>query len=296
MSGLMDRVDVLQKVLRVLPVGVWITDDQGVIRYGNRAGQEIWQGARYVGMDQFHEYKGWWLSTGELIGAEEWAAARALSRGETSIDEEIEIECFDGTRKIILNSAMPIRGDDGRIEGAIIVNIDITRRKRMELRLREISEHDYLTNTYNRRQMYRLLRVEFDRSKRYGTPVSVMMFDVDNFKVINDTYGHIAGDTILTRMVDVIRAHLRSSDHFIRFGGEEFVVILPGIDVPEGVQLAERLRRLVKGIDFDFTSGVTCSFGVCGRHEDDDIDALIRRVDRLLYQAKDGGRDRVVAG
>jgi diguanylate cyclase (GGDEF)-like protein len=295
LSSLIDRLDVLQQTLAVLPVGVWIMDSAGVIRYGNPAALEIWGGARYVGMDRFQEYRGWWVSSGEPIGADEWAAARALTRGETSIDEEVEIETFDGTRKIILNSAIPIRAEDGRVEGAIIVNIDITRRKRMEMRLREISERDYLTNTYNRRQMYRLLSVELARARRYGTPLAVMMFDVDNFKAINDTYGHIAGDTILRRMVDAIHEQLRTSDHFIRFGGEEFIVVLPGIDVAAGASLAERLRELVKGIDFEFVSGITCSFGVCEPREDDDIDALIRRVDRLLYRAKHGGRDRVVS-
>lgn len=295
MSALIDRLDVLRQALSVLPVGVWIMDSSGVIRYGNPAAQEIWGGARYVGMDRFQEYRGWWVSSGEPIAAEEWAAARALTRGETSIDEEVEIETFDGTRKIILNSAIPVRAEDGRVEGAIIVNIDITRRKRMEMRLREISERDYLTNTYNRRQMYRLLSVELARARRYGTPLAVMMFDVDGFKAINDTYGHIAGDTILRRMVDVIREQLRTSDHFVRFGGEEFIVILPGIDLAAGASLAERLRELVKQIDFEFVSGITCSFGVCEPREDDDIDALIRRVDRLLYRAKHEGRDRVVS-
>ena len=293
MTDILDRIDVLKQVLSALPVGVWIMDAEGVIRYGNEAGREVWQGARYVGPDRFHEYKGWWLSTGEPIRAEEWAAARAISSGEASLDEEIEIECFDGTRKIILNSAMPIEGDDGAIVGAVIVNIDITRRKRMEMRLRELSEQDYLTNTYNRRQMYRLLKDELERCRRYGTSLAVMMFDIDHFKDINDTFGHIAGDTILTRMVDEIRGQLRASDHFIRFGGEEFIVILPGIDVSEAVQLAERLRTLVKNIDFGFTRGVSCSFGVCAPHEHDDIDGLIRRADRLLYEAKNAGRDRV---
>jgi PAS domain-containing protein len=117
MTSLLERIDVLQKVLSVLPVGVWIMDRDGVIRYGNAAGQAIWQGARYVGVDRFHEYKGWWLATGEPIRPEEWAAARAVTRGETSIDEEIEIECFDGSRKIILNSAIPLIDEQGATEG-----------------------------------------------------------------------------------------------------------------------------------------------------------------------------------
>jgi PAS domain S-box-containing protein len=127
----------LRTVFETLPVGVWLADKEGHIVHGNPAGQEIWAGARYVGIDQFGEYKGWWVETGKQIEPEEWAVARAVRRGETSINEEIEIECFDGSHKIILNSAVPIRDEKEEIIGAFIVNQDITERKRTEERLRE---------------------------------------------------------------------------------------------------------------------------------------------------------------
>lgn len=294
--SLIDRIDVLQNVLDILPVGVWLIDESGAIVYGNPAGQNIWGGARYVGVDQFREYKGWWLSSGELIKGEDWAASRAITRGETSIDEEIEIEAFDGTRKIILNSAMPIMDEDNRILGAIIVNIDITRRKKIEMQLREISEHDHLTKAYNRRHMYKLLGTEIERARRYSTPLSIIMFDIDYFKDINDTYGHIAGDTILIGIVESIQKELRASDLLARFGGEEFVIIMPGIGNAEARMLAERLNKLIPTLEFEFARGITCSFGVCQSRPDDDIDSLIRRVDRLLYKTKHSGRDCVVAG
>ena len=108
-------------------------DRKGRITHGNPAGLRIWGGARYVGPDRFGEYKGWWSDTGKSIEPHEWAAARAIQQGETSLDELIDIECFDGTRKTILNSAVPIRGRDGSITGAIIVNQDISDRRRIEL-------------------------------------------------------------------------------------------------------------------------------------------------------------------
>jgi len=122
----------ISKVLENLPVGVWITDQNGQITHGNPASQKIWEGARYVGMQGYGEYKGWWLESGKQIEAGEWAAARAINRGETSLNEEIEIECFDGTHKVILNSALPILDDGEAIQGVIIVNEDITDRKRAE--------------------------------------------------------------------------------------------------------------------------------------------------------------------
>ncbi len=126
-------LDVLPQVLEALPVGVWIMDHTGRITHGNPAGRLIWGGARYVGPAQFGEYKGWWAETGQRIAADEWAAARAITKGETSMDEVIDIECFDGTRKTILNSALPLQNAVGQITGAIIINQDITDRRRSEL-------------------------------------------------------------------------------------------------------------------------------------------------------------------
>jgi PAS domain S-box-containing protein len=127
----------LQATMKILPVGIWIMDAEGKVIFGNAAGQQIWAGAHYVGIEQFGEYKGWWLDSGKLIEAHEWGAARAIEKGETSIEEEVEIECFDGTHKIILNSALPLRDSAGNISGAIIVNQDISARKKTEKALHE---------------------------------------------------------------------------------------------------------------------------------------------------------------
>lgn len=135
---LADR-EVLMKMLQLLPVGVWIMNRAGEIIHGNPVGQQIWAGARYVGMDRFGEYRGWWADTGKPIAPEEWAAARAITKGETSLREEIEIECFDGTHKFILNSAMPVRDSEGAIAGAIIVNEDITELKAAHRQLERLN-------------------------------------------------------------------------------------------------------------------------------------------------------------
>ena len=121
-----------RQVLNTVPIGVWILDANGKILEGNPASLKIWGGAKYVGPEQYGEYKGWWLDTRKPVAPEEWGAARAIQRGETSLEEEIEIECFDGTRKIILHSAIPLRNDRGEITGAVIVNTDITQPKRAE--------------------------------------------------------------------------------------------------------------------------------------------------------------------
>lgn len=126
----------LNGIFELLPVGVWIADRTGRIVRGNPAGMRIWAGARYVGPEQFGEYRGWWADTGKRIEADEWALARALARGETSIGEVIRIQCFDGTYKTIINSALPLYDEAGGFAGAIVVNEDITTLKDTEAALR----------------------------------------------------------------------------------------------------------------------------------------------------------------
>ncbi|MBW4497383.1 MAG: PAS domain S-box protein [Oscillatoria princeps RMCB-10] len=132
----------LRNILDTLPLGVWIADRQGQIVKNNPASEQIWGGARYVGTDQYDEYKGWWADTGERIAAREWALARALTKGEIYLNEVINIEAFDGKRKTILNSGVPLRNDRQEIIGAIAVNQDITDYMRVESALRE-SEQRY---------------------------------------------------------------------------------------------------------------------------------------------------------
>ncbi len=130
--ALREGAQLLQSVLEALPVGVWITDRDGKIIQGNPAGREIWGGARYVGVDHYHEYKCWWADNGEPISPEESALARAVLHGETSLNEEVEIEGFDGLRRIILNSALPVCDSEQQVLAAIGVNQDITARKKAE--------------------------------------------------------------------------------------------------------------------------------------------------------------------
>lgn len=166
----------LRKMLDTLPVGVWITDKNGMVIHGNPASQEIWAGARYVGIEQYKEYKGWWADTGARIESEQWAAARAITRGEVSIDEEVEIESFDGKRKFILNSAVPILDECQAIQGAIVVNQDITQRRQAQKDLIHTNE---------------LL-------ERFFSSISTLIAYMDrdfNFIRVNDTYAMSAGHT-----------------------------------------------------------------------------------------------------
>jgi PAS domain S-box-containing protein len=127
----------LHNVLETLPVGVWLLDRHGTITYGNPAGQKIWGGAHFVGIEQLGDYQGWWLATGEKIVTQAWGGARAIREGQTALNEEIEIEGFDGRHRIIHHSAVPLRNQQNELLGAVVVNEDITGRKELENNLRE---------------------------------------------------------------------------------------------------------------------------------------------------------------
>jgi PAS domain S-box-containing protein len=145
----------LDAIFELLPVGVWIADKEGRITRGNPAGVRIWAGARYVPVEEFGEYVGWHVDTGEQIAAEEWALARALRGGETTLGELVRIQCFDGTTKTILNSALPLRDESGAFVGAIVVNEDVSALRQKEealdhaLRMRDemlsVVSHDLRT-------------------------------------------------------------------------------------------------------------------------------------------------------
>ncbi len=119
-------------IIRLLPVGIWMTDATGTIVFGNEAGERIWGGARYVGPDQFDVFMGCWYETGKPLAPEDWAVTRVLDNGEPVLDELIDIQCFDGSRKTILNSVIPLRDEAGHINGSFIVNQDITELKKAE--------------------------------------------------------------------------------------------------------------------------------------------------------------------
>jgi PAS domain S-box-containing protein len=134
--------ELLGKVLDLLPMGVWLTDTAGNVVAVNPAALRIWGGQRALTLDQHGEYRGWWADTGVEVQPEEWASARALHGGETTLGQVVEIGCFDGTRKTIINSALPVFGPKGELCGAIVVNEDITQQVAVENAMRE-SEQRY---------------------------------------------------------------------------------------------------------------------------------------------------------
>jgi two-component system, cell cycle response regulator len=157
---------------------------------------------------------------------------------------------------------------------------------------------DGLTQVFNRRYFLEQLDREVSRARRYRRDLSLILFDIDRFKSINDTYGHLAGDYVLKQLATVVKGKIRREDVLARYGGEEFAIILPEIDATNSLAFAEKIRRLVERAPFKFEEtkiAVTVSIGLSTCLESDDSAALLKRTDEKLYEAKAGGRNCVRA-
>ncbi len=175
-QALRAKEGLLRKVLELLPVGVWITDKSGKIVQGNPTSQRIWATARNVGIKSYDEEKGRWVDTGNWVQPEGWTAARGISRGETTLNEEIEIECFGGDHKIILNSAVPILDEEQTIQGGVVVNQDITLVRQAEKDL--IQKNELLEKFF------------------ISTHILIAYLDRNfNFIRVNDTFARFADET-----------------------------------------------------------------------------------------------------
>ena len=166
---------------------------------------------------------------------------------------------------------------------------------------RELAITDDLTQVFNRRYFFELIDRELDRSRRNGAPLAIVLFDIDDFKLVNDNHGHLAGDLVLQEMCSACQVIVRPYDVFARFGGEEFVFLLPDTDESRARAFAERLRQLIaRQVVVTYNESrmqITISVGVAVFNSKmDTVDDLISRADRALYKAKGFGKNRLEIG
>ncbi|GEM_PF-2507535 len=197
-----------------------------------------------------------------------------------------EIRTADTAFRHFDGSANPVF--DGVLE-------DITQRRELEVELSYQARHDKLTDLANRRHCESALQTETERSDRYGQPLSALMIDIDHFKRINDERGHAEGDRVLEWIADVLRNRVRETDLAGRWGGEEFVVLLPSTPATKAHRLAEELRRSVAEQRDAAVTPVTISIGYAGYRHGEGSARFMQRLDRALYAAKGKGRNRVIA-
>jgi len=190
-----------------------------------------------------------------------------------------------------------LAGDELRRTKESIEQINLTLRRAFE-REQLASRTDSLTGAFNRRYFFELLGYEFAASQRYQRPLSLVMFDVDHLKKINDTYGHQEGDDLLKKTVEVVRNELRASDVLARYGGDEFVILLSNSDEQEAFLMFERIYREVQNANIqigDTKPGISISAGIASKHPGmEDADLLLKQADQAMYYAKNSGRNRMV--
>jgi len=217
-----------------------------------------------------------------------------LRRGDTETTEyhENQVVTANGKKRFIAFHNVLFRDSAGQIKGILASGIDVTRQREAEADLEYRAAHDELTGLCNRWRMMELLNAETQRVQRHGGVFSLVLFDVDKFKRINDEHGHDAGDTVLKLLAALVTQRLRKVDGFARWGGEEFLVLLPATDHAGGYKLAETLRRCVEGADFGAAGRVTISLGVVASGGDETVRQLLKRVDDRMYTGKRAGRNR----
>lgn len=176
---------------------------------------------------------------------------------------------------------------------AIIFGVLIARIKSSNDRLQELAGTDPLTGLCNRRSLEKSISICIDNFNRHGVKFSVLIFDIDDFKTINDTYGHQDGDKVLVSISDILKDSSRAADYCARWGGEEFIIVLPNEDINGAINKAEKLRVAIES-KVSSPAKITCSFGVSDCYaEGTSIENIIKRADAALYHAKFMGKNRV---
>jgi diguanylate cyclase (GGDEF)-like protein/PAS domain S-box-containing protein len=203
----------------------------------------------------------------------------------------------DGHFLPVSYTAAPMYQDEEKL-GVVVVFRDISSQKQMKRQLEHLATHDGLTGLKNRRELENKFKAELERAKRYNHCLSVLMTDIDHFKKVNDNYGHLAGDMVLIHFSQVLKKMTRQIDIVGRYGGEEFMIVLPETSQKSAIEVAERLRSYIAEkpipIQRKQSISITASFGVATyQHGEQTTSQLMEAADQALYRAKEQGRNRV---
>lgn len=297
-SPLTDRF--YRKLLDSLHEGVYLVDKERTILYWNDAAEKITGYSRreVIGKHCWDNILMHVNSRGVNLCQGHCLLDKAMEQG-TNIDGKLFLHHRDGHQVAVLVRATPIRNQHGRIVGAAEVFSDNSSTVDLGRKVRELERMallDPLTKLGNRRYGEMNLAGKLRELKRYGWPFGILFIDIDNFKVINDTYGHDAGDRTLRTVAATITNGLRSSDVVSRWGGEEFVAFVANVDEEKLLHVGEKIRMLVEKSSIpvdDADRHVTVSIGATIARKKDSAAAVIKRADGLMYRSKQEGRNRI---
>ncbi len=201
---------------------------------------------------------------------------------------------INGNKCTIFIRVSGIFNREKNIIGYILMGQDVTERVKMEKELSKLATTDTLTQAFNRARFSEIIDIEIERVHRYDNKLSIIMFDIDHFKNVNDTYGHIIGDKVLKKIAAVTMSNIRKIDSLFRWGGEEFIIVSPGTNIECAWNLAEKIRWVIENEYFHEAKRVTVSLGVAEYKLDECKEDLISRADEALYKAKSEGRNRAI--
>jgi diguanylate cyclase (GGDEF)-like protein len=317
-TALLDSQERLAAIVAGLTIPTFVIDAEHTVTHWNEACQKITGVPATEVIGTKEQWRAFYPSERPVMADMIMASGRDLAMaryyGEKCLRSAVLGDAFEAedffphfgeTGKWIFFTAAPLKDSTGRIIGAIETLQDVTPRKQAEealrdseCRHRELSITDALTGLYNSRHFFNRAAEEIERCNRYGTPLTMILLDVDNFKRYNDTYGHLEGDHVLAGLAEVIRREIRGADSAYRYGGEEFIVIFPETEPDEARIVAERLRHEFAAAVFnplpDEKARTSVSIGGGSYRPGEGLTPFIKRVDEAMYRAKNCGKNRVV--
>jgi diguanylate cyclase (GGDEF)-like protein/PAS domain S-box-containing protein len=283
---LRETKEYLENLIESSVDGIITTDREGRITFASQGAQEMLgyrSGEELLGRFAHEFYVGGNREAREVMGI-----LRASGRLQ---NHETEFIRKDGETLAVSLSVSLLRSRDGEIIGTLGIGKDITEQKKLERDLRELSIKDSLTGLHNQRYFYERLEVEIERAKRQNHPLSLLLFDIDQFKSYNDKHGHLAGDGVLEKVGDIVRECTREHvDTGYRYGGDEFTVILSETTEDQAMSIAERLRKTFEARSFD---GLTLSIGLMVYDLQFTSRTFIKKADEAMYGSKRSGGNQV---
>jgi diguanylate cyclase (GGDEF)-like protein/PAS domain S-box-containing protein len=292
----------LRDITSALGEGVFMLDTEGKLTFMNPEAENLlgWAQEELLGQVVF-DYIRTCKDPKDPVKMKDCPEFKTIQTAETYRVQDDVFLTHDGELLPVAYVVTPVL-ENGVAVGSVTAFHDTTELKRSQEALKRANEllerqakTDSLTGIANRMRFNSEIAIEIIRSKRHNIPLSIIMFDIDHFKRVNDTYGHLVGDSLLKEITEVVGKSIRGEDLFARWGGEEFVVLLPHTALQGAKNLAERLRSSIEENDFTDIGTITCSFGATQFDGLESQEMFLNRVDQALYGAKESGRNCIIA-
>jgi diguanylate cyclase (GGDEF)-like protein/PAS domain S-box-containing protein len=305
MTGEFDKLDcdIYQSILDQTNDGIYFVDDQRLITYWNRAAERIsgYPAAEMLGQRCSEDRLCHIDCEGREMCSTMCPLSRAVSNSQSSGQIRVYLKHRDGRRLPVDVVSSPIRNKQGLVIGAVQIFRDASiyeEEARASELLAKLASSDSLTDLLNRRKIEMELDLEIKKSRRLNLPLSLIFCDLDYFKSVNDRFGHQVGDEVLKGVSKLLLGGLREYDRVGRYGGEEFLIMLPQTKAEIAVEIAERLRSSVESWRLIYQEQLwsfktTISLGVAEMNPGESLESLIDRADKALYRAKQTGRNAV---